>query len=214
MDTELRLILERQGFQKETIEWLQDQQCLSVSVFCTWADDLGQWTKIRQPSPKASVPAEVPRVKAAWKKALLFDERRSKREAEGLAPEEVDDPLPSHVYKYVTAVALAFYNWKTWDSFLICCDGQFGRFRSDFQAYQPSSFAVNRIQSLGASQRRSAPKKSRVADRVSVLVDGDDSDVEGASDLWSWCGKLETMTTTFGIAGAFQVPFPLSGPSS
>ena len=80
--------------------------------------------------------------------------------------------------------ASEFYSCPKWNSWLICSDSQIGRFCREFLVFSPSNFAISRAKSMGAAQRVAAPKRSKVSDRVSVIVDDlEEEDDQASLDL-------------------------------
>ena len=84
LGSELTQTLAKQGVQKETREWFNDQGCCMLALFATWVDEVAEMTALARAGPMAKDAAEGPRLKAAYKKAKAVMERRDEREARGL----------------------------------------------------------------------------------------------------------------------------------
>ena len=68
---------------------------------------------------------------------------------------------------------------------------------------------------MGATQRMAAPKRSKVSDRVSVIVDDlEEEDDQASLDLWTWCEKFQLVVNSWALAGSFTVQYPEEGPSA
>ena len=72
--------------------------------------------------------------------------------------------------------------------------------------FLPFEFRHSRAKSMGAAQRMAAPKRSKVSDRVSVIVDDlEEEDDQASLDLWTWCEKFQLVVNSWELAGSFTV---------
>lgn len=90
------------------------------------------------------------------------------------------------------------------------CDTLFGRIVREFEAGQPSMFAVLRTRSLATSQRSQPVKKHRVTETLQINV----SQVDDENVCLEESGKLRTYFACFrilglgwAVAGCFDVPY-------
>lgn len=90
------------------------------------------------------------------------------------------------------------------------CDALFGRIVREFEAGQPSMFAVLRTRSLAISQRSQPVKKHRVTETLQINV----SQVDDENVCLEESGKLRTYFACFrilglgwAVAGCFDVPY-------
>ena len=189
MDTELRSVLNKQGFHADMVTFLEGLGCLTLPVFAQWLDEPKEWTALVAKSPRKEDPSEAPKLKAVWARARTISQRRDNREADGLPAEEMDDRLPIHVHKDLIAHAAAYYRWPRFDSFSIAADGIIGRFTREFKVFQPSNYPVRQIRSLG------------------------DHSSNAEYDLWIWAERMNITAVSWAVTGCFEVEVVEKGTS-
>jgi hypothetical protein len=164
--------------------------------------------------PTKDRPGEAPRLKAAWKQMYSNEAVRIRKESEGVAAQDFDEPLPAHVHRDMMGIAVAHYRWQRYSTYSILCDGQVGRLRRECQAYQPTTFKVakGRIQALMPAV--AGAKRKHLAEDLTMLVGPEEVEDSMANDLWNWCEKLLALGNTLGIVGCFDVDVIESGSST
>ena len=157
---------------------LPDTGCFSVEHFANWVDNKSELDKaILALTPCRGNPSQLARLRQAWRKADSNVSRGIKRSAEGLPNEDLDSPLDEEIYKSRVAIFQDYYKWQRIDIRRLGSDSLMGRITREFDRRQPSMFSISRVRCLARSQRASAPKRERIADRV-VLEIPDDDDYE------------------------------------
>ena len=176
MDQSMASFLLKEDIDERVVKLFEAQGCLSTSTCASRVDNIKELTEIVQAGPSKVLLGESPRLKVAFKKMKAIEVRKIQLLAEGLQEVPSEDPLPSYVYKDVLGNACCYYRWSKFSSFAILCDGQFGKLRREFQAFQPSNFKVAKARLLALSAFLPDPKRSKVTEKVSLIFESEEID--------------------------------------
>ena len=129
--------------------------------------------------------------------------------SEGLPAEDLEEPLPPEMHKDIMKVSQDFYRVLRYDPRRICTDGQFARFRREFQAWQPSAFQVLRVRTLAFALKTQQRKSHKVSDTLTVSFAGGDEfeDDAAAGDLYLFLSRLDVLSLTWGVVGCYDVTY-------
>ena len=206
MDPELSALLLKEGVHADSIAFLTTAGIVTMGTFGDWVDEIKQITDAVAQMKSKDVPGEAPRLKACFRKVQAIQARRIKREADGLNPGELDEPLAPEVYRDVLATACTYYRWRRFHLSDIAADGTFAKWRREFQAWQPSQYAIAKVKSAAETRKQADHKRKRLTEGVDLWFHEMEEELaSGCLDLWSWSTKLDITTTTWGIVGCFDV---------
>ena len=111
----------------------------------------------------------------------------------------------------IIATACAWYRWDEIDPHFLVADSVLGKFRREFQAHSLSTYPLDRLKSAAAAQVSShETKRTRLADRLTLLVDddGDEAEPSGQFTILEWLHNFEMLTISYAVVGCYAVPWP------
>ena len=103
MNTALRAVLDKNTVAPDIITWMENNGCTDVPTFANWVDETKelQVAILDQCAESKDSRMQKSRLSMAWREADAATTRGVKRTAEGLGEDNLDDPLPSEVFKAV-----------------------------------------------------------------------------------------------------------------
>ena len=213
VNAELQAFLLQRKVDQAIVDYLgrADVGCLSIRAFANWVDsrsDIEPKILAKIPSHKDNQ-SQLALLKQAWREADALVTRQIARQSQGLAPEDLDEPLDPDVQKSYVSIFTAYHKWGEIDSRRIGSDSMFGRFRREFEARQPSMFPVLRVRSLATAQKAPPVKKQKLADGVSLVSSSGNEDMEPspAQGIHGYLMLLDVLVFTWAVAGCFDVPY-------
>ena len=174
MHTALRAVLDKNNIAADIITWMGDNGCTDVSTFANWVDETKELKEAildQCPQSKDSRTQKA-RLSMAWREADAATTRGVKRTAEGLEEDNLDDPLPSEIFKAVGTASRTYYNWPDIPAERIGSDRLLGRIRKEFQRKEPSLVPILKVKSLTSSQFEPLEKKTRISPTAMLTVLG------------------------------------------
>ena len=212
MKEDLKLLLRRNGVHDDVCNWLaaSPQDCHDIKVFANIVDEANQLksTVLSHTSQKDNI-GQLARLKQAWKEADGINQTRLKRLGQGIAEDALDEPLDAETRRSKYTVFQNFYQW-TLKAREMVCDSLLGRLVREFEAGQPSMFAVLRARSVANAQRSQPTKKHRISDTVQINVAHAEDDVsvlEDTSRLRTYFACFRTLGTGWAVAGCYDVSY-------
>ena len=151
-------------------------------------------------------PRQLSCLTQAWREADAIVAVGVSRASQGLANEDVDQPLDDTFQKNLEAAFRTTYSWSKLDNRLWGSDTLLGRISREFARKQPSMFAVARVKSLARAQKSSVSKRQRLSDSFALeMLDGHGDTSEETDTLARWFRNLEVFANTWALAGCFDV---------
>ena len=136
----------------------------------------------------------------------MSNDRALKRLSEGLAEEQLDEPLPPELQRDMIKVAADYYHWGTIDARRIMSDRQMARIRREFQSWQPTLTALGKVKTLAVSQKVGITKRQRLSDEITISLGSIEEDSSNFLGIISWGDTLRIVATTWSICGCYDVP--------
>ena len=205
----LKTLLEKNGVPQEILDHMKDLECNSVSVFANWVEKKEDLKRaILDATPKKDDPSALARLKMAWRQAEAVVDRGVKRSSEGLTEEALDEPLDSGVFTSVNEAFKSAYNWPMFSIERRAADTLFGRIYREFQSCKITMFPVAKVKTAAALQSRQPATRRKLAESLSIVIENSPDDDEIAcGSLLVFLELLEVLANTWGITGAFKVPY-------
>ena len=207
MEASLEAILEGVGAPDGVLTILKKLNCGRADLFAVAVKESEDVDKLLKGSTYEGNVGVEAQTRLALMEARTLLQRNLKRRAEGLSDEHLDSPLDSGVQDEMVSKACVFYSWKRVDVHKICNNRLIGRFRREFIAFAHSLFPIRKVATAAEAQSSSEPKRSRLADRITVIVDGQEENdgSEKGIDLLTWLDLFETLTITWAVCGCYEI---------
>ena len=205
IDTDFRALLDGLQVEEAVITKLTTEGCTNTSLFATWVDEVAEVTSIL-PEDLRQNPAAKSKLKQAWKRAQLVNERVLKRLSEGLSEEQIDEPLAHEVQRDMIKVAAEYYHWGIIDARRIMSDRQMARVRREFQNWQPTLLSLTKVKTLSVSQKAATTSRQRISDEIMISMGNLEEDTSTHLDIVLWPDTLRVLATTWVVCGCYDVP--------
>ena len=215
MDDELRRMLRGKKVDEAVVTFMESPacNCINFEVFANFVDEAKELNaRILAKTTKKDDDAQLAVLKQAWRETDAIVKVRIKRTADGLSDEMVDEPLDAEVQRNILATFRKMYKWNSIPAKQMGDDFLIGRVRREFERRQPSMWAVNKVRTLAHSRRSVPAKKQRIGSRLSIQVDGHESDDDGVDpandtmpELFQYLTQLQILCLVWAIAGCFSV---------
>ena len=140
MNQELQKLLAQASISEKIIKQLESDGCCTSEFLSDWFDEPKEVTAM----VKAVLGEADPHKKAqsAGLKGMCWQlsakvTQTTKRLAEGISSEDLDEPLDVEVHKDMVATAATYWRWPRFDARAIGSDSAIGRMRRAFLVHQP-----------------------------------------------------------------------------
>ena len=212
----LEALLKECGVPTEVGTHLSKLNIKSTNLFATWSktiDDVERFTATCEFVKQANeeVRDEIhAKLRLAWLQAKAALDRSMKRKAEGLTDEVLDSPLDHALQESLISSAVADYKWKSLEGSTYCSDNLLGRFRREFVNTAHTLLPFRKSKTSAAMQGAGGEyKRSRIADKISILFDGlDDTSAPAKNfDLLDWMFAFEYTARSWAIVGNYDVEY-------
>lgn len=215
MSADLTALFKQEGVEEAIRTHFEKESILKTSYFANLTsedrckEDLKNEWLANVPEFKDSR-GQLARLIQVWRLCDAANKRSLTRAADGMAAEELDEPICPQVSQSLHANFTDYYHWELRvDSY--GSDTLTGRIRREAERNQPSMFPVSRVRSLVEAQRgANSAKKRRVADGVSIEVEGDHDEcgpVDHMSDYDRYKRNLRILANSWALIGNYDVDY-------
>ena len=212
MDHELKTHLEEHQVEQSIMDHLASKRCTNMRLFVNWVEKSDDCAKFLEGHDTlAEDIVSLAYMRHAWRVAHARAERGLKRCAEGLPDEGPDEPLRPEIHTNIMKAFLTTYGLRNISPHRVVSDSLLGRIRREFESFKPTLLNVSKVKTL-ADARSSTTKHQRLSDTLTITL-GSNQEEGSARTLLQWMEKLRILTTSWAIAGNYDVPI-LDGVSS
>ena len=206
MEDDLILILTANEVDKKIQTFLEAEGCRTVPQYAVWADDIQAEILDNFPDEIKKSRLQRTGLRQSKAEAEMRAKNLLKRQTEGLAPEELEEPLQPDVQRSLELAFRTRYHW-TLPSEKRGSDSLLGRVRREFDRRQISMFSIFKTKSLAAAHQSQPLKRFKLGDSLEVVAqDASASFSTGApSTVRAYFKQFQVLINTWAIAGCYTV---------
>ena len=141
-------------------------------------------------------------LKQAWKEAEATVARGIKRLSEGLSETILEEALPDTTRLLIQEAFTRRYSFNL-EFKIRPSDALLGRIRREFEKGTPSMYPLVKVKSYFQQSRLQEPKRHRIAENVSWVVDNDAEEATPTVKFRHLMLQMEILVNGWGMAGCF-----------